>query len=311
MSGKPRHLGPLGRQFAGAALLLAVTTVCQAGPLRASASLATDPQNAVSAQSDSVQAQASYPDAQNPAAQATARRRHLIIQATGGGAGDAYNAQYAAAADVSTSYELWNLRENRPLTAEEAAPLSLEFKFNLSGSTSVQGFEHVRSVGVGGLITGGNWARDFGSNASYIGGFPQDVLTGNQSLLADVVDIDWTLLHTSATGGNLSMQLQGAAAITGALLLDLWLESVTLAEQPPQAQGARAFAAAGALPLATGWLRADGLGVALRDGTELDMIVVVPADDGPGGNVPAPATLALLLPALLAQRLVRCRRPAP
>lgn len=289
---------PLVRHLIAASLLAGAVFSAAAGPLRASASLATDPGNVVNAESPTVQATALYPNAQNPSVSSIARRRHLVIDSNGGTAGDAYNMQYGGSADNSTVYQLWNLAQNRPLTDEEAWPLTLSFNFNLSGLTTTEGGYHLRSVGLGGLLTGGNWARGFGDNGLYIGGDPSDLAQGNQALLQSIVDVDYTLQHTNAATGTVGFSLQGVAALAATVYYDLWLESVTLVQEQT-VQTALAGGSLFATAAAGVWNFADGLGVALFDGNAIgDVIIVVPAATGPN-DVPAPGTLALLLAGLL------------
>lgn len=290
---------------------LAAAGTAQAGPLRASASLTTDPLGVVNATANSGSAYAAYPLA-TPVASATATRRHLVVEANAAGNSPSFGDKYGASADVSTAYALWNLAENRALTDLEAASLRLSFNFNLSGSTTASGDSHERAVGFSGGLnySAFPFAVGFGGNASVSQDPFGRVEVGDQTLVSSLVDIDYALEHAGAAGGTVAFSIFTIASIGATTYYDLWLESVTLIETVASA-GARfaplmstSFMAASAS--ASAYDLANGLGVKLLDDTGEIIVVRATANPPGGGQVPAPPTLALALVALVLMRAGRC-----
>lgn len=289
-----------------ASLAFGLFTACaaEAGPLRASASLTSDPAGVVNVQSNTGSAYAAYPSATQPVASALAGRRHLVVQANAAGNSASFGDKYSGSADATTSYALWNLAENRALTDAEAAGLTLSFNFNISGATTAGGNSHERSVGFSGLLSyqAYPFAVAFGDNAALTQDPFGQVAVGNQNLIDSVVDEDYSLLHQGVASGEVAFSLFAIASLDATVYYDLWLESVTLV--PGQALRTASFSSnlssATGLPSNQTFDITMGLGVRLL-GDDGEMIVVVPAATAPNG-VPAPATLGLVLVGMAAMR---------
>lgn len=301
-------LSSLARLTLAAACL--ATGLAQAGPLRASASLTSDPAGVVNVQSNTGSAFAAYPSTTAPVVTAFAGRRHLVIDSNAAGHSTAFTEKYGGSADVQTSYALWNLAENRALTADEAAAYTLSFNFNLTGVTTTGGTSHERSVGFGGQLTYAAFpfAVAFGDNAAFTQDPNGHVAVGNQALMGATIDEDYSLVHQGAAGGDVFFSLQALSTLDATAYYDLWLESVTLL--PGQSLRVASFSSLAASDSVASNASFDlsmGLGVRLL-GDDGELIVVVPtATTGEPNGVPEPATLALVLGgmALVARRRVR------
>lgn len=294
----PSHpLAALTLAAAATTALLAAPTAF-AGPVRASASLTTDPAGVVSVTLPSGVAYAAYPNAQSPVVSTQAGRRHLVVDSRAAGHSSSFVEKYSGSADVSTSYALWNLTENRALTDAEALGLTLSFNFNLSGVTSTSGDAHERAVGLSGGLSYSAFpfAVGFGDNGSLALDPLGQVANGNQSLMAAVVDVDYALLHQDAAGGDVGFALSATTSLGGTAWYDLWLESVTLVSSAPAASR-MAFASAAAAMQSSAFDLSNGLGVKLL-GADAELIVVVPTATPPN-VVSTPASWALVLTGLL------------
>jgi MYXO-CTERM domain-containing protein len=292
------------RRFAvlPAVLALCNVTPAHAGPVPGyvQATAAEGSYPAVQVQNPGNLAQAVSPDNQ-PGGGAAATATRLRVEASSDGTGAGPTGQYFHAASAAnwSEYVLWDFSAGQALPADEARRLNVSFNFRLLSRLSL--LDHagldVGTMGYAAEVVSLNSAlvNRRADAVSYAVGSP-DSFTGNLSLLG-LVDLSFSLLHDDSSSGWLSMEYGNSGANDVTAAGALWLQSITVTEDPPlplsQARSAHRFVEASTVGLQTGRV----LGVRFDSGAMYAFGQDLDASTHP---VPEPASGVLALLALVA-----------
>ncbi len=198
----------------------------------------------------------------------------------------------------STNYELWNLSENRKLTAGEAAPLQLSFNFKLTGFLETEPVSLSGSSVSFQAVVYSDLYDDIDSAVSLIfgpgPGGNQYAQSGDASLVGAVAKT-FSLVHKTYNSGLYTMQLISGSSNRARTQHELTLDSVSLLDGAAAATPATRFNAASAMAAT------EALGLRLVETGEIIPIGTVTA-------VPEPGSWLMMAAGIGALAATRARR---
>ncbi len=191
----------------------------------------------------------------------------------------------------STNYELWNLSENRKLTAREAEPLQLSFNFKLTGFLETQPISlSGSSVSFQAVVYSDLYDEASNGVTLVFGPGPggdQYLQTGDGSLVGRV-NKTFSLVHRNDDSGIYTMQLISGANNRARAQFQFSLESVSLLAEAVAAGPSASFNAVNATAATT------ALGIRLVETGEVIPVGAVTAVPEPSSLLMMAAGLGLL-----------------